>query len=103
MERHGTDCACCHDEFGLSGSVAPGSGITRIRLSDGAGLRLDVAVNPYENFFRHVELQQPVLASVVLADGTEIGMKAPAPGNCNACHQEGSPLGLLGSRGITEP
>ena len=96
-ERHGTDCSCCHSDFGFSGSVADDEGIARVRVSDSAGVSFDVAVNPYGNFFRHVELTPPVSAAVVLRDGSVVAMRGPADGKCNACHFEGSSLGLIGA------
>lgn len=96
-ERYGTDCSCCHDEFGLSGSVADDSLITSVVIRDASGLSFEVVVNPYGNFFRHVALAEPVEAGVRLEDGSIRMMAGEAGAACNACHSDAGGLGLLGA------
>ena len=100
-ERHGSDCLCCHatTEFGIAGSIAPGSPIDRIVVTDSDGNVADMAPNAYDNFFRHVSLKPPLTARVVFADGTDRTMRELAPhGSCNSCHAESGQAPPIGAR-----
>ena len=93
-ERHGTDCVCCHEEFGVAGSIDPaGSSVALVRVVDARGRRAEMVPNPYGNFFRHFALEPPLTVSVQGQDGTWLPMRDPAPhGSCNRCHRaEGGP------------
>jgi hypothetical protein len=87
MQRWGTDCLCCHDgQFSMAGSVAIDAEVAEIRVTDGTNQAI-VAPNIHANFFRHVQLNPPLRASLVFTDGHEVAMQKPAPdGACNRCH-----------------
>ncbi len=87
-ERWGTDCTCCHPEFGVAGSIDPdGPPVSRIVVIDRDGRRAVMSPNPYGNFFRHVRLDPPLEVSVEGPGGASLVMEALAPhGACNRCH-----------------
>jgi hypothetical protein len=95
-QRWGTDCLCCHEgQFSMGGSVAPGTDVAEIQVSDGLHQAI-VAPNLHDNFFRHVKLSPPLSARVVFGDGHVVEMREPAPdGACNRCH-DGVTRPLLG-------
>jgi hypothetical protein len=86
-QRRGTDCQCCHlDQFSMAGSVSPDAEVAEIRVSDGVNHAI-AQPNHLGNFFRHNQLNPPLTASLVFADGRETFMETPAPhGSCNRCH-----------------
>ncbi|MEK6607557.1 MAG: hypothetical protein AABZ30_07855 [Myxococcota bacterium] len=89
-ERWGTDCSCCHDEFGVAGSVEDDPSVARIVVVDAKGRRAEMMPNPYGNFFRHLRLDPPLQAQVYGPDGRMLRMKTAAPhGSCNGCHAPG--------------
>lgn len=88
-QRHGTSCLCCHEEFGVAGSVAHDAGIATVLITDRNGRELEIAPNPFDNFFRHAKMTPPLRAQIVFENGEVRSMKEPAPhGSCNACHGE---------------
>ncbi|HEY8089469.1 MAG TPA: hypothetical protein VIF09_16525 [Polyangiaceae bacterium] len=94
-QRHGTPCLCCHsDEFGVGGSVDPaGAPVTRVVVTGSDGDVADMAVNSFQNFFRHFPLAPPVRAVVYGPDGSAVAMRELAPSaDCNACHFHGGPV-----------
>lgn len=91
-ERHGTDCLCCHTEFGVAGSIERDTRVDWVLLTDSEGRYLQIAPNPHDNFFRHAKLRPPIHATLVFADGTVRTMKQDAPhGSCNQCHGATAP------------
>ena len=98
-ERHGGDCLCCHSgEFSVAGSTLPSAEIQRVIVRDANGLILVMPVDPYDNFFQHTAVAPPLRASIVDARGRERIMQMLAPrGSCNACHADGTALGLVGA------
>ena len=67
-------------------------------VRDAAGTELRMSPNAYFNFFRHAKLTPPLRAALVLLDGGQREMKAPAPsGDCNSCHAPGGSAGVIGS------
>jgi hypothetical protein len=97
QQRHGTSCLCCHKEFGVAGSVAHDGGVATILITDSEGRQVEMAPNPYDNFFRHRQLTPPFRAQLTFADGEVRRMSKDAPhGSCNACH--GSIASALGER-----
>lgn len=94
-ERTGTNCFCCHSQFGVAGSAV--GAVDRVIVVGADGKGVDMAVNPYGNFFRHRKLEPPLRARVVLVDGQVREMRGDAPhGSCNACHVEGGLAAILG-------
>lgn len=87
-ERHGTDCLCCHEEFGVAGSVdLTGAPVALVRVTDARGRTATMAPNPYGNFFRHLQLEPPLAVVVEGPAGDSVKMAALAPhGACNRCH-----------------
>jgi hypothetical protein len=94
-QRHGTSCLCCHQEFGVAGSVLHDAGIATVLVTDRNGEELEIAPNPFDNFFRHHKMTPPLRAQIVFRDGEVRTMEHAAPhGSCNACHGETvKPLG----------
>lgn len=89
QQRHGTSCICCHSEFGVAGSIAHDAGVSHVLITDKNGRELEIAPNPFDNFFRHQKMTPPLRAQIVFDDGEVRSMSAPAPhGSCNACHGE---------------
>lgn len=92
QERRGTDCLCCHQgEFGVAGSVDPaGPPVARVVVTDGFGRSADMVPNPYGNFFRHIQLEPPLVATLFAPDGRSVTMRAPIrEASCNRCHRAG--------------
>ena len=88
-QRHGTSCICCHQEFGVAGSVAHDAGVASVLVTDRNGRELEIAPNPFDNFFRHYKMTPPLRAQIVFDNGEVRVMKQAAPhGSCNACHGE---------------
>lgn len=97
QQRHGTSCLCCHQEFGIAGSVAHDAGVVRVLVTGSDGQELEAAPNGFDNFFRHFQLVPPLRATITFRDGEVRTMDHPAPhGSCNACH--GETTGMLGER-----
>ena len=94
-QRHGTSCLCCHHEYGVAGSVAHDAGVRVVLVTDKNGQELEIAPNPFDNFFRHYEMTPPLRAQIVFTNGETRTMEHAAPhGSCNACHGEhAKPLG----------
>lgn len=91
-QRHGTDCFCCHAaEFGVAGSVSATRGaVARIHVEDSRGVQLDMAPNPFGNFFRHARVSPPLRVTVYGPSGASLSMRDPAPSaSCNNCHRAG--------------
>jgi len=96
-QRHGTSCVCCHKEFTVAGSVQPDAGVVSVLVTDRDGRELEIAPNPFANFFRHTKMTPPLRARIRFEDGEERVMEHAAPhGSCNACHGDLAPR--LGQR-----
>lgn len=88
-QRHGTSCVCCHKEFGVAGSVAHDAGVATVLVTDRNGREVEIAPNPFDNFFRHARMEPPLRAKIVFNNGEVRAMSEAAPhGSCNACHGE---------------
>jgi hypothetical protein len=87
-QRYGTDCLCCHDEFGVAGSVDKASSeIESVEVTGTEGGLNWMVPNSFGNFFRHHKLTPPLTATVKYADGRVVTMVSKAPhGGCNRCH-----------------
>jgi len=97
VQRHGTNCVCCHNEFGVAGSVSHDAGVVEVLVTDANGVEVAMAPNPFDNFFRHYVLEPPFRAQITLSDGSQRTMDHEAPhGSCNACH--GVDEKMLGER-----
>lgn len=89
-ERWGSTCICCHEEFGVAGSIAHGTTVARVILTAADGEVVTLAPNRFDNFFRHYPLALPLRAAVEGPDGRRVEMAPDAPtGDCNACHGTG--------------
>ena len=85
VQRHGTNCVCCHTEFGVAGSVMHDAGVVEVLVTDRNGVEVEIAPNPFDNFFRHYALEPPFRAQITMADGSVRVMDERAPhGSCNA-------------------
>ena len=94
VQRYGTDCLCCHAEFGVAGSVDhEGPRIARITVLGAEGGKAEMAPNEFDNFFRHIQLTPPLEVTVLGVDGLTSTMPMPADsGSCNRCHGDWLPL-----------
>jgi hypothetical protein len=92
QQRHGSTCLCCHDEFGVAGSLDPsGPPAERIVVTDARGEVATMAPNNFGNFFRHFAMTPPFRSEVRGPDGRVATMRQPAPSaDCNVCHYDGS-------------
>lgn len=73
----------------MAGSVAHDAGVAAVLVTDRNGLELEMAPNPFDNFFRHYKMTPPLRAQITFADGEVRTMQHEAAhGSCNACHGE---------------
>ena len=97
-EQHGTDCLCCHEEYGAAGSVEIGGPpVRRISLTDATGYEVIVTPNPYGNFFVRMPLTAPLAVAVEGMDGQVFRKEAVEHGSCNRCHTGGEVRRVYGS------
>ncbi|MEW5850770.1 MAG: hypothetical protein AB2A00_18425 [Myxococcota bacterium] len=97
-ERRGTDCLCCHEEFGIAGTFSRESVPPRwVKVRDATGAVFTMGLNTHGNFFHFTKVTPPIEAWTEDADGGVLNrMQARvAESSCNRCHREGGEAGGL--------
>ncbi len=107
-EMHpGEGCARCHTDgdapsFGAAGTVyaSPTAGADEgiagvsIDITDSGGRSVSLASNEVGNFYTTRALTPPLRVTLSRTGAPSLSATVPG-GDCNGCHQDGSPLGRL--------